>query len=108
MTAIEQIQAWAQTPNSEIFVGLGYGDNPYQVRRVKARELATGFQRIAKSNSARVEAINGVCCVVVELAMPHVPEALLWVIRPGAGESAMPHVPEAGCRMILSPVEPFA
>jgi hypothetical protein len=89
MTASEQLATWAATPDREMFVGVSAGDNPYQVKRFKVRDvIIVGLQRLAESNSARAEVIRGVDCVVVELAMPD--------------------APETSCRVVLSPVEPFA
>jgi hypothetical protein len=87
MTVSEQLTTWAATPDGEIFVGVGYRGNPYQVQRIKTRDLAVRFQRIAESNAARVAAIRGIPCVVVEIATP-------WGLL-------------SPCRVILSPVEPF-
>jgi hypothetical protein len=87
MTVMEQLATWAATPEREMFVGVSSGDNPYQVQRIKIRDV-TLLQRIAESSSARAEAIRGVHCVVVELPMPDAPDAM--------------------CRVVLSPVEPFS
>jgi len=88
MTAIEQLSAWAQTPDDEIFVGVGYRDRPYVVSRVKARAVADGFAKMADGNAVRVEAIRGITCVIVEMPTP-------WAALPN-------------CRVIVSPVAPFA
>jgi hypothetical protein len=88
MTASERLATWAAN-DREIFVGVSSGDNPYEVQRVKARAvLIVGLARLVESNSARAEAIRGVDCVVVEMAMPHAPDST--------------------CRVVLSPVELFA
>ncbi|MGD0968921.1 MAG: hypothetical protein ABR949_11625 [Candidatus Aquilonibacter sp.] len=87
MTVSEQLATWASTPDGEMFVGVAYRDNPYQVQRVKTRDLAGRFLRIGESNAARIEAIRGITCVIVELAIP-------WAT-------------DSPCRVILSAVEPF-
>jgi hypothetical protein len=53
MTVSEQLATWASTPDGEMFVGVAYRDNPYQVQRVKTRDLAGRFLRIGESNAAR-------------------------------------------------------
>ncbi len=88
MTAIEQLSAWAQTPDDEIFVGWGYLDKPYVVSRAKARAIADRVAKMAEGNAARVEAIRGITCVIVEMPAP-------WAL-------------DLKCRLILSPVEPFS
>ncbi|HTV92757.1 MAG TPA: hypothetical protein VMG98_08590 [Verrucomicrobiae bacterium] len=94
MTAIEQIQSWAQAPDNELFIGVGVRDEPYVVSRARARVIADRFTKMAEGGVARVEAIKGINCVVVDLVV--------------AASMVHPNAPDAACRLILSPVEPFA
>ncbi len=87
MTVNERLASWAATPDSEILVGMSYANKPYVLQRVNARDSAAGLRKFAEANQARVRAIRGVTCVIIQ------------------GE--MPGVPRSQYRVVLSSVEPF-
>jgi hypothetical protein len=106
MTATEQLAIWAAAPNDEVFVwmqypnndqmfgGIGSGDEPNALGRLRARDVLAAFQRtsggssrIARdvlarfqstpdvANSMRVDEIKGVRCVILEGKSPVTPHA---------------------------------
>ncbi len=112
MTAADFLDAWAATPDSEMFLGVKYGEKWSAAGRLKAGDFGRivfhghfgQLEKLATDpnflSSARVDSIKGVTCLIIEgeVAAP-------WE-RPVRSPSAS-RTPQDYC-VVLAPVDVFA
>lgn len=71
MTAREQIDSWAASPNDELFVSFAFLKEPRTVQRMRAGDARALLERsICHATSVRTGEALGVPCVLIEGAGP--------------------------------------
>ena len=92
MTALEQLDVWAASPDLEIYVGTNVGDLPYVITRLSGSVL-TDFKKRANADEARLMTRNGIACVTIAGDVSPIP--------------GMPPVEPARYHIVIAPVDLF-